>query len=125
MRTQQATLSRGRANLTLAALFLGMFVLGSAGLLVVGVLDLIAADLQVSIPKAGTLVTASALGFAIGGPLLTALTIRRGRRAILIGTLTLFALANLAPVLLPSYALFVAARALAGAVQGLSSPPGS
>jgi hypothetical protein len=45
----------------LATLFLGTFVLGSAELLVVGVLDLIATDLQVSIPAAGTLVTAYAL----------------------------------------------------------------
>jgi DHA1 family inner membrane transport protein len=58
MSTGQAPLSKGRANLVLATLFLGMFVLGSAELLVVGVLNLIAADLMVSIPAAGTLVTA-------------------------------------------------------------------
>ena len=50
-------------------------MLGSAELLVVGVLNLIAADLTVSIPAAGTLVTVYALGLEIGGPLLTALTI--------------------------------------------------
>jgi DHA1 family inner membrane transport protein len=48
MSTQQAALSPSRANLALATLFLGMFVLGSAELLVVGVLNLIAADLQMS-----------------------------------------------------------------------------
>jgi MFS transporter, DHA1 family, inner membrane transport protein len=66
MSTQQSALRPARANLVLATLFLGMFVLGSAELLVVGVLDLIAADLQISIPAAGTLVTAYALGLAIG-----------------------------------------------------------
>ncbi len=90
MSTQQAVPSQGRANLALATLFLGMFVLGSAELLVVGVLDLIAADLQVSIPAAGTLVTAYALGLAIGGPILAALTIRLDKRIVLIGALVLF-----------------------------------
>ncbi|KAB2343382.1 MFS transporter [Actinomadura rudentiformis] len=119
MNTQQAVLSPGRARLTLATLFLGMFVLGSAELLVVGVLDLIAADLQVSIPAAGTLVTAYAAGLAIGGPILTALTIKLNRRSVLIGALLLFALANLLLVLITDYGLFLAARVVAGALQGV------
>jgi MFS transporter, DHA1 family, inner membrane transport protein len=119
MTTQHAALSPARANLALATLFLGMFVLGSAELLVVGVLNLIAADLRVSIPAAGTLVTAYALGLALGGPVLTALTIRLNKRTVLIGALLLFALANLAAVLTADYGLFLTARTLAGAVQGL------
>jgi MFS transporter, DHA1 family, inner membrane transport protein len=119
MSIQGAELGRNRANLTLAALFLGTFVLGCAELLVVGVLDLIAADLRVSIPAAGTLVTAYALGIAIGGPLLTASTIRLNRRFVLIGSVAAFIVAVLVPVLVPSFGLFVAARAVAGAVQGL------
>lgn len=119
MSTQPAALGRGRANLVLATLFFGMFVLGCAELLVVGMLNLIAADLHVSIPAAGALVTACALGMAIGGPVLAALTIKLNRRAVLIGSMIVFALANLVPVLISSYGLFVAARVLAGAVQGL------
>jgi predicted MFS family arabinose efflux permease len=76
-----------RANLALAALFLGMFVMGSTEWLVVGVLDLIAADLRVSVPRAGWLVTGYALGLAVGGPVLTALTIRWDRRTVLAGAL--------------------------------------
>ncbi|GAA4983473.1 MFS transporter [Nonomuraea thailandensis] len=103
----------------MATLFLGMFVLGSAELLVVGVLDLIADDLQVSIPAAGTLVTAYAAGLALGGPILTMLTIKLNRRAVLIGALLLFALANLLLVLITDYGLFLAARVVAGALQGV------
>jgi MFS transporter, DHA1 family, inner membrane transport protein len=119
MSIRQAALSRGRSNLALAALFLGMFVLGTAELMVVGVLNLIAADLQVSIPAAGALVTANALGLAVGGPILTALTIKLNRRTILVGTLILFILGNLLPVLTASYGLFLAARVFTGALQGL------
>jgi DHA1 family inner membrane transport protein len=112
-------MSRGRANLVLATLFLGMFVLGTAELLVVGVLNVIAADLQVSIPAAGASVTGYALGLAIGGPLLAALTIRLDKRIVLAGALLLFVLANLVTVLTSSYALFLAARVGTGAFQGL------
>jgi DHA1 family inner membrane transport protein len=63
---------RVRANHVLAALFVATFTLGSAEMLVVGLLGRIAEDLRVTIPAAGGLVTAYALGLALGGPALTA-----------------------------------------------------
>jgi DHA1 family inner membrane transport protein len=117
--TQPVALSRGKTNLALATLFLGMFVLGSGELLVVGLLNLIAADLQVSIPTAGVLVTVYALGLAIGGPILTALTIKLNKRMILIGTVILVILCTLVPVLTTSFGLFVVARTVMGALHGL------
>ncbi|GAA2810153.1 MFS transporter [Nonomuraea dietziae] len=119
MGTRQAALSQGRTNLALATLFFGTFVLGTAELLVVGVLNLIAADLGVSIPAAGALVAAYALGLAVGGPILTALTIRLDKRTVLIGAVVLCVLGNLVPVLAADYGLFVTARALTGALHGL------
>jgi MFS transporter, DHA1 family, inner membrane transport protein len=119
MSSPQAALSPGRANLALAVLFLGMFVTGSAELLVVGVLNLIAADLQVSIPAAGTLVTAYALGLALGGPILAALTIKLNKRTVLSGTLILGILGNLIAVLTADYGVFLVARIGTGALQGL------
>jgi MFS family permease len=117
--TQPVAVSRGKANLALATLFVGMFVLGSGELLVVGLLNLIADDLQVSIPVAGVLVTAYALGLAIGGPVLTALTIKLNKRTILIGTVILVIVCTLAPMLTTSFGLFVAARTVIGALHGL------
>ena len=69
-------LSPGRTRVVLIELFAGAFVMGCAEMLVVGMLDLITVDLAVSVPAAGALVTANALGLAIGGPLLTFLTTR-------------------------------------------------
>ena len=57
--------------------------MGCAEMLVVGLIDLIADDLSVSLPVAGSLVTANALGLAIGGPVLTFLTTRFDRRPVL------------------------------------------
>ncbi|MBB4908706.1 MFS transporter [Actinophytocola algeriensis] len=119
MSTQQAPSSRNSATPTLVALFFGVFVMGCAEMLVVGVLDLIAADLRVSVSAAGALVTSFALGIAIGGPVLTVLTMKMNKRTVLIGVLFLFAVANLVLVLGSGYGLFLAARFFAGAVEGL------
>ena len=53
MTATQAVLSPGRATRALAMLFLGAFVIGSSELLIVGVLNLIAGDLGVSVSAAG------------------------------------------------------------------------
>jgi DHA1 family inner membrane transport protein len=117
--TTPTTPSPRRANLALTTLFLGMFVMGSTELLVVGVLDLIATDLGVSIPAAGALVTAYALGLAIGGPILTAVTIRLDKRTALVGALALFVVANVVAVLSAGYGVLLVTRTLTGALQGL------
>ncbi|TWF78487.1 DHA1 family inner membrane transport protein [Pseudonocardia hierapolitana] len=119
MSTQQAAVSPRGAARALAMLFLGAFVMGSSEMLVVGVLDLVAGDLGVSVSTAGTLVTGFALGLAIGGPILTALTIRLNRRTILCGTLVLAIACNLVVVLSSSYDLTLVARTLTGAFAGL------
>ena len=87
----------------LGVLFAGAFVMGCAEMLVVGLLDLIAADLDVSVPAAGALVTANALGLALGGPLLTFVTTRFDRRAVLLVATAVFVLANLLPALVADY----------------------
>jgi DHA1 family inner membrane transport protein len=117
MTTIRATSTR--STRVLAVLFAGAFVMGCAEMLVVGMIDLIGVDLAVSVPAAGALVTANALGLAIGGPLLTFLTTRFDRRHVLIGATTVFLVANLLPALGADYPLFIAARVVIGAVQGL------
>ncbi|WP_049565272.1 MFS transporter [Nonomuraea sp. SBT364] len=119
MTSQQAARGQGNTALALATLFLGTFVLGSAELLPVGVLNVIAADLDVSIQAAGALVTAYALGVAIGGPLLAAATIKLNKRTVLAAALLLCVIGNLAPVLIADYTLFVVARVITGALGGL------
>lgn len=93
--------------------------MGCAEMLVVGLIDLIAADLRVSIADAGALVTANALGIAVGGPVLTVLTARLDRRTVLIGAAAVFALANTLPAFVADYPTFLTARVVIGATQGL------
>ena len=108
-----------RSGVVLAGLLLGTFVTGSAELLTAGLLPPISPGLGVSVAAAGSLFSAYALGLAIGGPLLTAATIRLDRRPVLVGSMALFAIMVLAPAVLPHFGWFVATRLVAGALQGL------
>ena len=108
-----------RSGVVLAGLLLGTFVTGSAEMLTAGLLPLISPALGVSVTAAGSLFSVYALGLAIGGPLLTAATIRLDRRRVLVGSMALFAAMVLAPAVLPQFGWFVATRLVAGALQGL------
>ncbi|MFX9532886.1 MFS transporter, partial [Acinetobacter baumannii] len=79
----------------------------------------IAADLGVSLPSAGLLVSLYALGVAIGAPVLTALTGRVPRKRLLVGLMALVTLGNLAAWLAPGYEALVAARVLTGLTHGV------
>ena len=72
-----------------------------------------------SVAAAGSLFSAYALGLAIGGPLLTAATLRLDRRPVLVGAMAGFAIMVLAPAALPHFGWFVVTRLVAGALQGL------
>ena len=106
-------------NLALGALFLGAFVVGSAELVVVGVLNNIATDLTVSISTAGTLVSAYALGISIGGPVLNAVSIRFGRKPMLLLSLAAYTVGNVLAVLAVNFGMLLVARVITGALHGL------
>ena len=118
--TPSTDLGRGRhGGVVLISLLLGTFVTGSAELLTAGLLPQISSGLGVSVAAAGSLFSVYALGLAVGGPLLTAATIQRDRRAVLIGAMAGFAILVIAPAALPHFGWFVATRLAAGAFQGL------
>jgi MFS transporter, DHA1 family, inner membrane transport protein len=97
-------------NPSLLALAIGAFGIGVTEFTPMGMLPLIANDLAVSIPAAGLVVSAYALGVLIGAPLMTLATARMGRRRLLVGLMAIFTLGNLLAALADSYALLVVAR---------------
>ena len=80
--------------LAIYALALAAFAIGSAEFIISGILPALATDLAVSIPTAGLLVTAYAIGVAIGGPILSVLTARFPPKPILVIVMGIFAVAN-------------------------------
>jgi len=111
--------SQSRSNLALGTLGLGTFVMGTAELVVVGILNLIAQDMGVSISTAGQLVIAYALGISIGGPILTALTIRFGRRFQLWMSLAIYIAGNVLAVVAVAFSMFIVAQIVTGSIHGL------
>lgn len=105
--------------MALTAVFLGTFVIGTAELVVVGMLNLIAADTHKSVSTAGTVVTAYAVGVSVGGPLLTVLTVRMRRSLLLRLALAAYVAGNLLAALSAGFGMLVAARTVAGATHGL------
>ena len=74
---------------------LGAFAIGLTEFAIMGLLPQVATDLAVSVPTAGNLVTAYAVGVVVvGAPLLTAVGARRSRRTLLLAFMGLFAVGN-------------------------------
>jgi len=88
----------------IAAVFLGNFVVGCGVLVVPGMLDLLANDLAISVPKAGALLSLAALTMCVGAPLLAAVTSRVDRRLLLVLSLLLLAVGHLACAFAPDFA---------------------
>ncbi|MCQ4166211.1 MFS transporter [Tahibacter harae] len=111
--------------LALLALTIGAFAIGTTEFVIVGLIPTIAADLGVTLPSAGLLVSLYALGVAVGAPLLTALTGRLPRKTLLLALMLLFTAGNLLAWLAPGYAALVVARVLTGLAHGVFFSIGS
>ncbi len=107
--------SIGLAEFSLA---LGGFALGTGEFASMGLLPNVARDVHVTVPVAGHMISAYALGVVVGAPLLAATFARAGRRAMLVGLMGFFACANLLCAAASSYGLVVIARFLAGLPHG-------
>lgn len=111
--------------IALLALTLSAFAIGTTEFVIVGLLPTVAADLSISIPSAGLLVSLYALGVAIGAPVLTALTGKLPRKALLLALMALFTAGNLLAWQAPRYEALVAARILTGLAHGVFFSIGS
>ena len=99
-----------RLNTPLIALAVGAFGIGVTEFAPMGMLPDIATDLGVSIPAAGLLVSAYAMGVLIGAPLMTLTTARIDRRTLLIALMGIFTLGSALSALADGYWMLMAAR---------------
>ena len=117
-------MSRG-IPLALLALTLGAYAIGTTEFVIVGLIPTIAADLGVTLPSAGLLVSLYALGVAVGAPVLTALTGRVPRKTLLVALMLLFTLGNVIAWMAPGYGALIVARVLTGLAHGVFFSIGS
>lgn len=114
-----------KPNWAILALAVGAFGIGVTEFSPMGLLPVIASGLGVSIPTAGLLVTAYALGVMIGAPIMTLGLGRLSRKRALILLMGIFTVGNLLAAVAPNYAALMAARIVTslchGAFFGLGS----
>src|SRR5258708_1929795 len=111
-----------KLDLRILLLALATFVLGTDALIVIGVLPTIARELRVTEGATGQLITAFALVYGLGGPVLAALTGRWRRSRVMIVALGAFCVVNIVSALSPTFAMLLATRILGGGIAALISP---
>jgi MFS transporter, DHA1 family, inner membrane transport protein len=100
------------------ALGIGAFAIGTGEFVIMGLLPEVATDIEVSIPQAGHVISAYALGVVVGAPLLAVAAATWGRRALLVALMLAFALGNFASAAAPGYLSLNALRFLTGMPHG-------
>ncbi|RKG33980.1 MFS transporter [Acinetobacter tianfuensis] len=114
-----------KINFPLIALAVGAFAIGTTEFSPMGFLPEIAADLSVSIPQAGLLISAYAIGVMLGAPLMTLWLARFPKRTALILLMAIFTIGNILATIAPNYLGLMAARLVTslnhGAFFGLGS----
>ncbi|MEV7426320.1 MULTISPECIES: Cmx/CmrA family chloramphenicol efflux MFS transporter [unclassified Streptomyces] len=89
---------------------LSVFALGTSEFMLSGLLPPLAEDMNVSIPTAGLLISAFAIGMVVGAPLLAVATLRLPRRTTLIALISVFGLGQVAGALAPTYEVLFVSR---------------
>ena len=103
---------------SLIALSLGGLTIGITEFVMMGLLPDIASDMKVSIPVAGYLISAYALGVVIGAPLLVILGINYPPKKMLLALAAMLALFNALSIIAPNFELLFASRLLSGLPHG-------
>ena len=114
-----------KVNFPLFALAIGAFAIGTTEFSPMGFLPQIAENLNISIPTAGMLITAYALGVMIGAPIITLWFGHFPRRKALIILMSIFTIGNILAALAPNYWGLMGARIITslnhGAFFGIGS----
>ncbi len=95
------------------------FIIGMVELIISGILDLIAEDLQVSLGQVGLLITVFAVIFAVASPILLVVTAKIERKRLTLVCLYIFLIGCIVTVFAPSFSILFLGRiilALSGAL---------
>lgn len=119
---QSSTVSAIRLRPALLALAVGVFAVGTEGLVFAGLLPDLAADLGVSVGAAGQVTTVFALAYALAAPALSVLTEAWARRATLLAGFALLTAGNVLSAVAPSLGLLLCWRVATAAGASLITP---
>jgi DHA1 family inner membrane transport protein len=100
------------------ALAVGGFAIGTTEFATMSLLRYFAHDLRIDEPTAGHVISSYALGVVVGAPVIAVLSARVTRRTLLMALMSVFAAANLASALAPTYESMLLFRFLSGLPHG-------
>lgn len=106
-------------SLTLLALAISAFGIGSTEFISVGLLPLISSNMDVSISTAGLTVSIYALGVTVGAPVLTTVTAKMNRKNLLMLVMVVFIIGNLISAFAASFAILLTGRVIAAFAHGV------
>ncbi|MGO4126628.1 MFS transporter [Inquilinus sp. YAF38] len=109
---------RRKRGLTLFALALGSFCIGTSEFASMGILQLFSASFGIDIPTATNAIAAYAFGVVIGAPLVTLVAARLNRRTLLLCLMGLFILGNVLSAVATDLGMLALARFVSGLPQG-------
>lgn len=106
-------------TLTLLALAVSAFAIGSTEFISVGLIPLLIQSFHVSMAQAGMTVSVYALGIMVGAPLMTLLTGQINRHTLMVIIMLLFILGNLVAAFAPAFIVLLAGRVIAALAHGI------
>ncbi|MGY1772417.1 MFS transporter [Blastococcus sp. SYSU D00813] len=109
---------RRRVVAAIVALAVGGFAIGTTEFVTMGLLPDIADGVSVSIPTAGHVISAYALGVVVGAPVIAALGTRLPRRGLLVGLMVAFLAGNALSALAAGNGSLLLARFVSGLPHG-------
>ncbi|HBF30545.1 MFS transporter [Rhizobium sp.] len=116
--TQHAALSPKTILLIEIALAVGGFGIGTGEFAIMGLLPNVAQTYGVSVPEAGRVISAYALGVVVGAPIIAILAAKLPRKTLLLLLMGLFSLGNIASAFAPDFTSFTALRFITGLPHG-------
>lgn len=119
------TADKKRSRFALLALAVSAFAIGTTEFVSVGLLPLIAQDLDISVTTAGLTVSLYALGVMVGAPILTSLTSRMPRKSLLLWIMVIFIVGNGIAASATSVTVLLVARVIAAFAHGVFMSIGS
>ncbi|MEH7345878.1 MFS transporter [Bacillus sp. JJ1532] len=119
------SLDKKQSTFALLALAISAFAIGTTEFISVGLLPLIANDLQISVTTAGLTVSLYALGVTFGAPILTSITSSMSRKSLLLWIMVIFIIGNSIAASATSIGVLLVARVFSAFSHGVFMSIGS
>ncbi|MBD8069089.1 MFS transporter [Bacillus sp. PS06] len=118
-------LEKRKSQFALLALAVSAFAIGTTEFISVGLLPLIARDLDISLTIAGLTVSLYALGVTLGAPILTSLTSKMSRKSLLLWIMVVFIIGNSFAASATSISVLLVSRIISALAHGVFMSIGS